>query len=340
MTLSSLRRRSFEDLEAQAQVQTFEVEPGTCVTGRWNGQADPDAPVLVLQHGLGGSVDSNYMGGTASLGKARGFAVLRVNARNCGGTEALSRTFHHGAQWSDIARVIEQVDAARPGRNFHLAGFSLGGALSLQLAIQAPGEWPSGLRSVCAVSPPLDFEASTSHLERNWLGRLAGIRFTRTLKAMVAERARHHGVAVDPQALANVRTVREFDTLVTAPLGGFDSLEHYYRTGSVAGRMGTLGLPTRLIQALDDPLIPATQAIELGTAPPKLLDLHLVPHGGHVAFRARQPATGAFGLDPSPWWAEARVVEFAQSIEASLLGDSSLGLASGGVPIADRPRSV
>lgn len=314
MTLASLRAPDHREFEASAEARRFEVAPETFVTGAWHAQPDPEAPAFVLQHGLGGSIDSGYMIGTARVAHARGFAVLRLNARNCGGTEALSKTTHHGALWQDAGEVIRQLGAERSGRTFHLAGFSLGGSLSLQLALRPRSERPAGLRSVCAVSPPLDLAACSSHLETTWLGRLAGRSFTNSLKAMVRERARHHGPQVDDQAMARARTVREFDALVTAPLGGFSSLDAYYRAGSVAGRMDGLDLPTRVIHALDDPLIPPGAPTELAASPPACLDLHLTPHGGHVAFRAARPAAGPFGPDPDRCWAESRVVDFAQSL--------------------------
>ena len=146
--------------------------------------------------------------------------------------------------------MITQLGAERPGRAFHLAGFSLGGSLSLLLALRPPAERPAGLRSICAVSPPLNLAACSGHLETTWLGRLAGRRFTRTLKGIMRERARHHGPQVDERALDRTRTLREFDALVTAPLGGFPSLDAYYRAGSVADRMHGLDLPTRVLHCL------------------------------------------------------------------------------------------
>ena len=314
MTVASLRVRNQGGFEASGQARRFEVAPGTFVTGAWHPQADLDAPTLVLQHGLAGSIASNYMVGTARIAHGRGFAVLCLNARNSGGTEALSQTTHHGALWQDAGEVIAQLEAERPGRAFHLAGFSLGGSLSLLLALRPPADRPAGLRSICAVSPPLDLGACSSHLESTWLGKLAARRFTSSLKKIMRERARHHGPQVDEQAMNRAHTVREFDTVVTAPLGGFSSVEAYYQAGSVAGRMHGLDLPTRVLHALDDPLIPSEAPIELASSAPPCLDLHLIPHGGHVAFRAARPAEGPFGTDLHCYWAESRVVDFAQSL--------------------------
>lgn len=77
---------------------------------------------LLLVHGMGGSAESGYMRRTAVPALERGWTVVRMNLRNCGGTEALSRTLYNAGQSGDLGRVLEALDQARflhPKRGGH-----------------------------------------------------------------------------------------------------------------------------------------------------------------------------------------------------------------------------
>src|SRR6266480_6586585 len=113
----------------------FHVEPDSQVLARFRWQPDrTEHPTLVMWHGMEGSTASAYMVSTADKAFRAGFNVVRVNCRNCGGTEHLSPTLYHGGLTDDLRVVIDAlVKTDRLSRVF-VAGFSLGGNMVLKLA--------------------------------------------------------------------------------------------------------------------------------------------------------------------------------------------------------------
>ena len=134
-------RRKFPRLPA-GEPRLFEVEPasaegrpGAQVRGDCHWQKAPrEHPTLVLLHGLEGSSESAYMMGTAEKAWATGFNVVRLNQRNCGGTEHLSPTLYHSGLSGDIRAVLLELIERDRLPDLFAAGFSMGGNLVLKMA--------------------------------------------------------------------------------------------------------------------------------------------------------------------------------------------------------------
>src|SRR5206468_8860008 len=62
--------------------------------------------------GLEGSSDGNYVRGIAEKAFHRGFHVVRMNQRNCGGTEALTPTLYNSGMSADYRAVFEELSNA------------------------------------------------------------------------------------------------------------------------------------------------------------------------------------------------------------------------------------
>ena len=307
----------------RARRRRFRVADGVEVVGMWHPQPDPRAaPTLLLQHGLTGSADSGYMIGTAAKAFARGFNVLRLNARNCGAGAHLSRTIYHAALYRDVAKVIASLRHENGLERFHLAGFSLGASLGLRLAGDPSEPLPPGLVSLAAVSAPLDLAATAARMEEGTFNRLVMRRFLAGLREVARERERRMGpeadAAADREAAAAAMTLRAFDAAYTAPLAGYPDVDAYYRDASTVHRLNDLRLPTLIVHAADDPIIPAEPYRSLAGRAGGNLALRLTARGGHVAFRGRARARGPFGRDPDRAWAESRVVDFCQAIERAM----------------------
>src|SRR6185436_8352957 len=120
---------------------------------------------LVAIHGLGGSAESGYMRRTAAQAHARGWAVARINLRNCGGTEALSTSLYNAGQSGDADAVLAALEAEGLPRPFGLLGFSLGGNIALLYA----GRSGDACRAdaVCGVNPPVDLAVCIDAIERS-----------------------------------------------------------------------------------------------------------------------------------------------------------------------------
>src|SRR5438067_1242855 len=114
--------------ETEDEHRLFRVASDTRVLARCRWQPHRNAhPTLVMWHGMEGSAASTYMLTTAAKTFRAGFNVVRVNIRNCGGTEHLTPTLYHGGLTDDLRAVIEELISQDGLTRIVIAGFSLGG---------------------------------------------------------------------------------------------------------------------------------------------------------------------------------------------------------------------
>ncbi|OLD63073.1 MAG: hypothetical protein AUI53_00120 [Acidobacteria bacterium 13_1_40CM_2_60_7] len=289
-----------------AEDRLFEVEPGTRLLGKchWQSGKRRDAPVLVIVHGLEGSSDSNYMLGVAEKAFAAGFHVVRMNQRNCGGTEGLTPTLYNSGMSGDYRAVLEEL-AGRDGfEEIFFAGYSMGGNLVTKMAGEFGEAVPGQLRGVCGVCPAIDLAASADALERreNYFYER---HFVSALMSRYARKARLFPERYARDGFGPVRTVREFDDKITAPAFGYRDAREYYEAASAKGVLANTRVPLLLIAAQDDPFVPyaAFSAANLTQNP--RIEFVAPEHGGHCGFISRHGGAERF-------WAEARIVEFCK----------------------------
>jgi predicted alpha/beta-fold hydrolase len=143
----------------------FQVEEGVQVLCHchWHPDRRQALSVLIV-HGLEGSSESHYVLGTAQKALAGGMNVVRMNIRNCGGTERLGPTLHHSGLSTDVGAVARALISQESLPRLALVGFSMGGNLVLKLAGEWGREAPEQLQAVAAVSPAIDLAASADAL--------------------------------------------------------------------------------------------------------------------------------------------------------------------------------
>jgi len=297
------RRRRFPQLP-EPERRVFHVDSRARVVGRCHWQADRLArPTLVLLHGLEGSSDAHYMVGIADKAFAAGFNIVRLNQRNCGGTEDLSETLYHSGLTEDPIAVLRELRDRDGLASFAVAGYSLGGNLALKLAGELGAGFP-GLHAAAAVSPTMDLERCVRALERRsnfayqW-------NFVRNLKGRMRRKARLFPDRYSTAPLRRIRTVREFDEVYTAPHFGFRDASDYYHRASALRVIEGIRVPTLILAAADDPFVPAETFSDPAVNANPWIRACVSPHGGHCAFLA--PADG--GEDG--YWAEHTIVAFA-----------------------------
>ncbi len=151
-----------------AEARLFQVDPESRLLAHchWQPGKRKGAPVIVVVHGLEGSSDSNYMHGIAEKAFHRGFHVLRMNQRNCGGTEELTPTLYNSGMSGDYRTVFEELSEGDGFEQIFFAGYSMGGNLVTKMAGEFGAAVPKALRGVCAVCPALDLAACADALER------------------------------------------------------------------------------------------------------------------------------------------------------------------------------
>lgn len=299
--------RRFRFAPAKDEERLFEVEPGVRVLAHCRWQTDrAKHATMVVWHGIEGSTSSNYMQAMAEKGSHAGFNMIRVNFRNCGGTEHLTNTIYHGGLSADLSAVVKELLEKDGISRMFLVGFSLGGNLVLKLAGEYGYNPPPGILGVCAVSPSVDLSASAQMILRrsNWIYHRD---FVRRLKLRIRTNAKLYPDQYDISGLEDVHTLREFDDRYTSRAHGFADAADYYNRSSSLRVVDRIKIPTLIIHAEDDPFIPfAPLGDPLVVNNPYILVVG-PQHGGHVAFvSARRNG------DVDRFWAENRVVEFCR----------------------------
>jgi predicted alpha/beta-fold hydrolase len=281
----------------------IEVEPGVQVLCNCHWQKDrQNALTVIIVHGLEGSSESQYMLGIAAKGTAVGMNVVRMNQRNCGGTDALSPTLYHSGRSQDIAAVARNLIHEDRISRFGLVGFSMGGNLVLKLAGEWGREAPPQLRAVAAVCPSMNLAASADalHLVGN---RLYEYYFMWQLRRRLRVKARLFPQVFDTARMRGVTSLRDFDDKVTAHYCGFEGASDYYERSAAANVIDGIAVPTLILHAANDPFIrilPVTRQKILSNPNINFVETE---DGGHCSFIAE--ADGDDGR-----WAERQVVEF------------------------------
>jgi predicted alpha/beta-fold hydrolase len=305
MTLFTWARpRRFPNLPPPVP-RLFDVAADARVLAECHWQPAPrDHPTIVLLHGLEGSSRAHYMAGMADKAFASGFNVVRLNQRNCGGTEHLSVGLYHSGMTEDPAAVIRELVELDGLSSIAVAGYSLGGNLALKLAGDYGDRPPGALEAIVAVSPTMELAACVDALERRE-NLLYELNFVRNLKRRMRVKARLFPGTYGLAGLAHVRTVREFDEKYTAPYHGFRGASDYYHRASAMRVAARIRVPTLVITADDDPFVPVEPFEELARARNPFIEVVITRCGGHCGF----VSDAALGNDG--YWAERRVVEFA-----------------------------
>ena len=263
---------------------------------------------VVLLHGLEGSSEAGYFASLAQDALIRGFGVHRMNLRTCGGTEDLCDTMYHSGLTSDTRHVVQQLHE-RCGAPVFLAGFSLGGNVALKLA----GEMSNTdvLAGVCAVSTPIDLAMSVRALDR-LSNKLYAKRFLKRLRERIRRKSALSPQFYSTDGLDSVTSIWEFDDRFTAPLFGFGTAANYYKTQSASGFLDQIRVPTLIVAAKDDPLVPFEMYSHPAFSSNPALTLFAPEQGGHLGFLSREKPR--FWLDSVLMtWIE-RIAKSAQPI--------------------------
>ncbi|MGW8309581.1 MAG: hydrolase [Thiogranum sp.] len=265
-----------------------------------------DGPLVLLLHGLEGSIRSHYAAGLmASLDRC-GFEVVLMHFRGCSGEpNRLPRSYHSG-ETGDLATLLGLLHARHPERHVFTIGVSLGGNVLLKWLGENPQQ-PLVQRAV-AISVPFELNKAALRLQSG-LSRLYQAHLLRKLRRSTRVKAALMSMPVSVNRLDEIRTFRAFDHQITAPLHGFAGVDDYYRRSSSRQFLKQIRTQTLILHALDDPFmtpdsVPGPE--ELGSG----VTLELSEHGGHVGFIG----------GPWPWraryWLDSRVCRYFRNAVA------------------------
>jgi hypothetical protein len=315
------RRRPF-DVPFKAESVVVDPSDGSRVLCccHWQPEAvRADRLTILLVHGLEGSSDSRYMQGITDLAWPAGCNVIRMNMRNCGGTESWTPTLYHSGLSADVGAVLHHFVEAHSLRLVAAVGYSMGGNLVLKLVGELAEQAPEWLVAAVGVSPAADLAASADavHDPEN---RMYEWHFLRNLRERFRRKAQLFPKIYSADDVGPVRSVREFDDKITARYSGFAGADDYYFRAAAARVVSRIAIPTLVIHALDDPFIrmlaETREALKLNPA------VHLVEtdYGGHCAFLAKEDRARTVPSGSERHWAEATLVRFLLAVAGDMRG--------------------
>ena len=258
-----------------------------------------DGPLVLVLHGLEGSIDSHYAAGLLRVLSEAGFEAVLMHFRGCSGEpNRLARSYHSG-ETGDLAQVLRLLGERFPERPMAAVGYSLGGNVLLKWLGESGGA--AGVQQAVAVSVPFDLGRCADRLGQGF-SRVYQAHLLKRLKRSAQRKFRELESPVDLSGIGRAQSFREFDDCATAPLHGFSSAEDYYQRCSSRPFLHRIRVPTLILHAADDPFM-SSEVVPGEEDLSEAVTLELSDRGGHVGFvSGRVPLCGHY-------WLETRIVE-------------------------------
>lgn len=297
--LQTLAARVLRSAEAPGMVrERWELRDGDFLDVDMGPDPGPQAPLVLILHGLEGSSKRRYVLSACRALLSMGIRPVAMNFRGCSGTPNRRPRFYHSGETSDPTFVLEGLRRAFPGRKLGAVGFSLGGNALLKLMGEREDGGAGILEAAVAISVPFDLAAGSKFLEETTMGRLYTRYFLRSLRAKVQAKAEVLKSRIDVAATLDAKTLRAFDDVATALLHGFRDADHYYSSCSSAGFIPGIRTPTMVLHSLDDPFLPSSAVPRAALEQNGALTTVLTGRGGHVGYLEGSP------LSPVLWGEE------------------------------------
>jgi predicted alpha/beta-fold hydrolase len=261
--------------------ERFELADGDFLDLAWVGKGS--GPLVLVLHGLNGSVNSHYANGILHAVVQKGWRGVLMHFRGCSGIpNRLARSYHSG-ETGDLYTVLAELNKREPMTPKFAIGYSLGG----NVLLKALGENKNAntLNAAVAISVPFDLSATVDHLCTGF-SRLYQWKLVRDLS---------HAYRVKFGKVKKLKTIRDFDDAVTAPLHGFANAQDYYTKSSCNQFLCNIRTPTLIVHARNDPFTALHSLPEQHAVSNNVL-LKYTDDGGHVGFIA-----GTYPWKPIYW---------------------------------------
>ncbi|PCH67251.1 MAG: alpha/beta hydrolase [Bacteroidetes bacterium] len=261
-----------------------------------------NSTAVILIHGLEGNSDSNYIKRLASTLLQNGFDIFSVNLRGCSGEPNLVRGYYNSGRTEDLLLVIQHLENQYNYNAINIAGFSLGGNLTLKYLGETGN---TSINRAVAISVPCDLKSSSLQLEKGF-NKIYNYRFVRSLQEKILPKVEQFpDFGLTHQQLKSVKTLYEFDDLYTGPYHNYKNADDYYQKCSSKQFIQDIQTPTLLINALDDPFLPPQcYPFDEAKQNPNFY-LEVPKYGGHVGFMT--------SFNDTVLWHEQRILDFFET---------------------------
>jgi predicted alpha/beta-fold hydrolase len=278
------RRRSLArhaaGLLAASRDEIVDCGSGVRLLGHYSARAGQAKGLAVLMHGWEGSAQASYVLSVGGLLYDAGFSVFRLNFRDHGETFALNRELFHSCRIDEVVGALGSITARYPAERTFVVGHSLGGNFALRAAARAPGAGIA-LKKVVAVCPVLRPSSTMRALEDGLF--IYREYFLRRWRRSLLAKAACFPELYDFGDLRRFRTLTATTEFFATRYASFPDLDTYLNGYALTGNvLAGLTVPSKLIAAADDPVIPAADLADLATPP--ALSIEVLPRGGHCAF--------------------------------------------------------
>lgn len=263
--------------------------------------------LILLTHGLEGNTDRHYIKGMGKLFVKHGYDVLAWNCRSCSGEMNLKlRMYNHG-EIEDIGELIDYAIDKGRYRTIVLAGFSMGGSITLKYLGVHGKEVPQQIKAAIAFSTPCDLHSSVALLDEP-RSRIYKNRFLSKLKPKMAIKARQFPDVINFDNIRKVKKWKDFDNYFSAPINGYKDADDFYTQASCINYLEGIKVPSLLVNAKNDPILT-----------PECFPYDLARN--HECFYFESPELGghvSFSLDfRANSWAEKRGWKFVSEVIGS-----------------------
>ena len=267
------------DLLGESERLTLRARNGA-ILHAWYATGEVRRPLVIIVHGWLGSHEASYVLSSGSALWAAGFDVARLNLRDHGGTDHLNEEMFNSARIEEVVDAVEQLIALHGNGPVGVLGFSLGGNFALRIGVAASRQdLPVG--AVLAVCPLVDPASSIACIDRGMPVYRAY--FMRKWHAALDAKKAAFPALYDfthTYALRGVGSTTDYFVREHTEFGTpREYFAHYTLTGDA---LADLAMPTRILAAKDDPVIPAGDFERI--APTSQLTIQLTSTGGHCAY--------------------------------------------------------
>lgn len=254
------------------------LEDGDFIDLDWT--APCDGPIVLVLHGLGGSIKSNYVQGMIRAIALRGWQGVVMNFRGCSGEPNLLPRGYHVGETGDLNMIVKLIKQRFPTRPLLGVGYSLGGNVLLKWLGEMGHSSP--MIAAVAVSVPFDVYRTVKSLN-NGLSRLYQWWFMRGMRRNVMEKAKWVALPANHQKIKRTTAIEDFERIITVPTYGFTTVEDYYAQTSCIRYLKDITVNTLILHAEDDPLLNDLDWLKKMTLPEKMT-VELSESGGHLGF--------------------------------------------------------
>jgi len=266
-------------------------------------QTNHDKKLLIVSHGLEGDSGRHYVKGLIKVMNEEGWDGLGWNCRSCSGElNRLPRFYHHG-DTPDLDLVVNHAVKVHGYQTVVLAGFSLGGSMTLKYFGERGENMLPQIKKGIAFSVPCDLAACSDELAKP--SKLFYTRrFLSKLHKKIREKAEIMPDKISAEPIKQIRIFRDFDNIYSSKLHGFEDAADYYRKVSSLFFLQGIRRPVLLINTLNDPfLTPSCFPKELAKEH-QYLHLEMPKQGGHVGFQVEGQEETYAEMRAKDWFKE------------------------------------